>query len=96
MKIAVLPDQLQIVLRGKPADRPSNPEWTAGNNGAALCGQGEVLLGTGFAMPQPGNREVAWIEALPFLAPTGEGVSGRYTSNSGGTSEGQVVALCLK
>lgn len=74
----------------------SNPEWTAGNNGASLCDQGEALLGTGFAMPQPGNREVAWIEVLPFLTPIGDGVKGRYTSNSGGTSEGQVVALCLK
>jgi hypothetical protein len=73
-----------------------NGTWTAGNNGAALCSQGEALLGTGFAMPQPGNREVAWIEALPVLTPTGDGVKGRYTSNSGGTSEGQVVALCLK
>jgi hypothetical protein len=74
----------------------SNPEWTAGNNGVSVCSQGEALLGTGFAMPQPGNREVAWIEVLPYLTPIGDGVKGRYTSNSGGTSEGQVVALCLK
>lgn len=73
-----------------------NGTWTAGNNGAVLCSQGEALLGTGFAMPQPGNREVAWIEALPYLTPIGDGVKGRYVSNSGGTSEGQVVALCLK
>lgn len=75
---------------------PSNPEWTAGDTGTSFCGQGEALLGTGFAMPQPGNREVGWIELLPFLSTTGDGVNGRYTSNSGGTSEGQVVALCLK
>lgn len=73
-----------------------NGTWTAGDTGTSMCGPGEVLLGTGFAMPQPGNREIAWIEMLPFLTPTGNGVNGRYTSNSGGTSEGQVVALCLK
>jgi len=73
-----------------------NGTWTGGDTGASVCGTGEVLLGTGFAMPQPGNSEVAWIEVLPFLASTGEGVKGRYVSNSGGTSEGQVVALCLK
>lgn len=74
----------------------SNPEWTAGDTGAALCGPGEVLLGTGFAMPQPGNREVAWLQVLPVLTGTGDAVTGRYASNSGGSSEGQVVALCLK
>jgi hypothetical protein len=36
------------------------------------------------------------IEDFPFLTPIGDGVKGRYTSNSGGTSEVQIVALCLK
>jgi hypothetical protein len=73
-----------------------NGTWTGGDTGTSVCGTGEVLLGTGFAMPRPGNSEVAWVEVLPFLASTGEGVKGRYASNSGGTSEGQVVALCLR
>jgi len=74
----------------------ANPEWTAGNTEVATCGAGEALLGIGFAMTQPGNREVSWLQVSPFLAPTGDGVSGRYASNSGGASEGQVMALCLK
>jgi hypothetical protein len=93
---ALGPRTLQVTPIGDLDQVAENGTWTAGNNGAALCGQGEVLLGTGFAMPQPGNREVAWIEALPFLTPIGDGVKGRYTSNSGGTSEGQVAALCLR
>lgn len=47
-------------------------------------------------MSQIGNREVSWLQVLPFLSGTGDGVNARYASNSGGTSEGQVVALCLK
>ncbi|HET8955097.1 MAG TPA: hypothetical protein VFN18_05510 [Solirubrobacterales bacterium] len=73
----------------------SNPEWTAGDTGSALCGPGEVLMGTGFAMVQPGNREVSWLQALPVLSGTGDSVSGRFASNSGGSAEGQIVALCL-
>lgn len=74
----------------------SNPDWTAGDTGIASCGPGEALLGTGFAMPQPGNRQVSWLQVLPILAGTGDAVNARYASNSGGTSEGQVVAICLK
>ena len=74
----------------------SNPDWTAGDSGVATCGPGEALLGTGFAMPQPGNRQVSWLQVLPVLAGTGDAVNARYASNSGGSSEGQVVAICLK
>jgi hypothetical protein len=87
---------LHVATIGDLDQVAENGTWTAGNTGTSMCGAGEVLLGTGFAMPQPGNREVAWIEVLPFLASTGNGVNGRYVSNSGGTSEGQVIALCLK
>jgi hypothetical protein len=73
----------------------SNPEWTAGDTASSLCGPGEALLGTGFAMTQPGNREVAWLQALPVLSGTGDSVSGRFASNSGGSAEGEIVALCL-
>jgi len=73
----------------------SNPEWTAGDTGHALCDPGEALLATGFAMVQPGNREATWLQALPVLSGTGDSVSGRFASNSGGSAEGQIVALCL-
>jgi hypothetical protein len=76
-------------------DVASNPEWTAGDTGSALCGPGEALIGTGFAMTEPGNREVTWLQALPVLSGTGDSVSGRFASNSGGTAEGQIVAVCL-
>lgn len=74
----------------------SNPEWTAGNSEVAFCAPGEALLGTGFMFSQPGNREVSWLEAAPFLSPsTGSGVKGRISSNSGGSAEAQVMAICL-
>jgi hypothetical protein len=72
-----------------------NGAWTASNAEAALCGQGEALLGTGFAFTEPGNREVGFLQALPVLAPTGNGVTGRITSNSGGTAKAEIVAICL-
>jgi hypothetical protein len=73
-----------------------NGTWTASNTATALCGTGERLLGAGFAFTNPGNREAAFLQALPFVSATTNGVSGRITSNSGGTAEGEVVALCLK
>jgi hypothetical protein len=76
-------------------DVAENGTWTAGDTGSALCGPGEALIGTGFAMNQPGNREVTWLQALPVLSGTGDSVSGRFASNSGGMAEGEVVALCL-
>lgn len=73
-----------------------NGTWTAGNTEAALCGVGEALLGTGFAFIESGNREVSWLQASPFLSPTGDGVTGRFASNSGGAAKGQIMAICLK
>jgi hypothetical protein len=73
-----------------------NPTWTAGNSEVAECGKGERLLGTGFAFLNPGNREVAFLEALPFMGTENSGVNGRITSNSGGSAQGEIVALCLK
>jgi hypothetical protein len=72
-----------------------NGTWTAGDTASAVCGPGEALIGTGFAMNQPGNREVSWLQALPVLSGTGDSVSGRFASNSGGTAEGEVIAICL-
>ena len=60
-----------------------NGKWTAGNTEDALCGPGEALLAPGFVFTNPGNREVAWLEARPFLTTDGSsanGVSGRITS----------------
>lgn len=75
----------------------ANPEWTAGNSEVALCAPGEALLGTGFLFTNPGNREVTWLEATPFLSPSsGSGVKGRFASNSGGSATGQIMAICLK
>jgi hypothetical protein len=71
-----------------------NGTWTAGNGEVALCAPGERLLGGGFAFTNPGNREVAFLEEL--LSPTGNGVLGRITSNSGGLAAAEVEALCLK
>jgi hypothetical protein len=73
----------------------SNPEWTASNTEATLCGPGEALLGTGFMFTEPGNREVGFLRAAPFLTPTGNGVTGEITSNSGGTAKAQIMAICL-
>lgn len=77
----------------------ANPKWTAGNTEDALCGPGEALLAPGFVFTNPGNREVAWLEARPFLTTDGSsanGVSGRITSNSGGSAEAVIMALCLQ
>ena len=72
-----------------------NGTWTASNTEVTLCGPGEALLGTGFIFTEPGNREVSFLRAAPFLAPTGNGVTGEITSNSGGTARAQIMAICL-
>lgn len=75
---------------------PENGTWTSSNTETAACGAGEHLLGGGFAFTEPGNKEVAFLQALPFSNGGTSGVSGRITSNSGGTAVGEVEALCLK
>jgi hypothetical protein len=74
----------------------SNNEWTASNTESALCGQGERLLGGGFAFTNPGTREAAWLQALPVIAGETNGFTGRITTNSGGTAAAEVAAICLK
>lgn len=95
---ALAPRTLHVTSIGDLDVVAENGTWTAGDTGIAFCEPGEALLGTGFAMPDPGNREVSWLQVLPVLPSTGTGdaVNARYASNSGGTSEGQVVAICLK
>lgn len=92
---ALVPESVHVTSISDLDAVASNPEWTASNGEAAMCGPGEALLGTGFAFTEPGNREVGFLQALPVLAPTGNGVTGRITSNSGGTAKAEVVAICL-
>lgn len=73
-----------------------NIEWTASNTEAALCGPGEALLGSGFAFTNPGNGEAAFLQALPVLNGATKGVTGRITTDAGGTASGVIAALCLK
>jgi hypothetical protein len=73
-----------------------NPVWTASNSETATCALGERLLGGGFSFPNPGNREVGFIEATPFTNGNNNGVQGRMTSNSGGSAIGEIEAFCLK
>ena len=54
-----------------------NGTWTASNTEVVLCSPGERLLGTGFLMNEPGNREVSWLRAAPFFGPQTSGVSGQ-------------------
>jgi hypothetical protein len=72
-----------------------NGTWTASNTETTLCGPGEALLGTGFIFTEPGNREVSFLRAAPFLASTGDGVTGEIASNSGGSARAQIMAICL-
>jgi hypothetical protein len=72
-----------------------NGTWTASNTETAVCSAGERLLGGSFAFTNPGNREVAFLQALPFTNGAANGVSGRITSNSGGSAAAEIVALCL-
>jgi hypothetical protein len=73
-----------------------NGEWTASNSEVASCAPGERLLTGGIVFTNPGDREVGVIESLPFSNNSGNGVTGRITSDSGGTATAEVVAICLK
>lgn len=73
-----------------------NGEWTASNAETVLCGAGEALLGVGFGFTNPGNREAAWLQAMPFVNGLNKGVTGWITTNSGGSASAEVAALCLK
>lgn len=73
-----------------------NGTWTASNSEVALCAPGERLLYSGFEFTNPGNREVAFLQARPFSNAVTSGVSGRITSNSGGSAAAAIEAHCLK
>jgi hypothetical protein len=72
-----------------------NPIWTASSTGVAICGTGELLMQTGFTFTNLGNRQVSFLEALPVLNSSTNGLKGAFSSNSGGTAEAQIVAHCL-
>ena len=74
----------------------SNPEWTPSKEEAADCSPGEDVLGTGFMFTEPGNHEVSFLRAQPFLAATGNGVGGEISSNSGGSATAEIMAICLE
>jgi len=44
---------------------------------------------------EPGNHEVSFLRAQPFLGTNGNGVGGEISSNSGGTAKAQIMAICL-
>jgi len=90
-----------VVLHSAPiADLDSvahNGEWTASNTETDLCGTGERLLTGGIVFTNPGTREVAPLELLPFSNNgSTNGTVGRITSDSGGTATAEVQAICLK
>jgi hypothetical protein len=72
-----------------------NGTWTPSNTEVTLCGAGEALLGTGFIFTEPGNHEVSFLRAAPFLSNAGNGVTGEIASNSGGSARAQIMAICL-
>lgn len=73
-----------------------NGEWTASSSGVANCGLGERLLTGGVVFTNPGDRQVATIESLPFSNSAANGVAGRITTDSGGAAAAEVQAICLK
>jgi len=73
-----------------------NGEWTASNGEVAVCGPGSRLLGGGFSVSTLTNGEFDWMEELPVVNSELNGVVGRFTSDAGGASTGQIVAVCLK
>lgn len=73
-----------------------NGTWTASSAVTVGCGLGERLLTGGVTVTDPGNREVAIIQAAPFANASISGYVGQITSNSGGKAAAEVQALCLK
>lgn len=75
---------------------PHNGEWTPSTAESALCGEGEVLLGGGFSLANPNNGQALWLQALPVVNGGTKGLVGRIESDSGGTANAVVAAICLK
>jgi hypothetical protein len=73
-----------------------NGTWTASNTEAVTCAPGERVISGGFVFTNPGNREVGVLQVLPFINGDTQGVTGRFTSNSGGSAVAEVEAVCLK
>lgn len=92
---ALVPETVRVTAISDLDDIAHNGEWKASNTESAICGPGEALLGTGFAFTEPGNGQVGFLQASPVLAASGNGVSGRITSDAGGTAKAQIMAICL-
>jgi hypothetical protein len=75
---------------------PHNGEWTPSSTESAFCGEGEALLGGGFAIPNPAGGQALWLQALPAVNGPTKGVSGRIETDAGGTANAVVAAICLK
>ncbi|HEX3734385.1 MAG TPA: hypothetical protein VHU86_04450 [Solirubrobacterales bacterium] len=73
-----------------------NGEWTASNTVAAPCAAGERILSGGVFVTNPGDRQVAIIESIPYADGGAQGWTGAITSDSGGTATAEVKAFCLK
>lgn len=73
-----------------------NGTWTVSDTAIAVCAPGERLLTGGVVFTNPGNREVAIVQSLPTVSPDGSGMTGRVTTNSGGSAAAEVQAICLK
>jgi len=73
-----------------------NGEWTASDTATATCALGERLLTVGIAFTDPGTREVAPLQLIPFSNGSIDGAVGQITSDSGGSATAEVQALCLK
>ena len=54
------------------------------------------LLSVGFAFTEPGNKEVTFLQAMPFISPNSNGASGRIASNSCGGAKAEIIAVCLR
>jgi len=73
-----------------------NGEWTPSNTEVASCNPGEKLLDSGFAFTNPGNGQVTWLQAVPFMNSETQGVTGRIATDSGGTAAAQIIASCWR
>jgi hypothetical protein len=73
-----------------------NGTWTSSDTSVASCAPGERLQSGYFNFSNPGNREVAFLGVRPFINGDTAGVTGRITSNSGGTAAAEIEVVCLK
>jgi hypothetical protein len=93
--VALVPESIHTATIADRDAAAENGTWTASDTVAAVCDPSEDILGTGMIFTEPGNHEVSFLRVAPALSPTGNGVSGEISSNSGGTAKAQVMVICL-